>query len=162
MNNPIDFFKSLFKNKKTTLTGREAIALQYLHPEKGAINTGDYCTTQDIANLVPVSSSKVYKAIVTQTGTNVPIANVINSNDKNFLSGVQIKRYDVGYYGFEIQGATDQNTICLITYGLNNRALDGFIHVGVGGGGVALSNYVAGVPSDTITQLSIYIEYYGS
>lgn len=50
-NTPIDFFKSLFKNKKTTLTGNEVIALQYLHPEKGAINTGDYCTTQDIANL---------------------------------------------------------------------------------------------------------------
>ena len=76
MNNPIEFFKSLFKNKKKTLTGKEVLALQYLHPEKGAINTGDYCTTQDIANLSPpyIAPYTNYVALVHVDGISNGIA----------------------------------------------------------------------------------------
>ena len=114
MNNPIDFFRSLFKNKKTTLTGREAIALQYLHPEKGAINTGDYCTTQDIANLAaspaPPEYPKIYKAILAQSGTNDPVAIVLNSNDANYLGDLAWNRADAGLYNALYIGVTNINT----------------------------------------------------
>ncbi len=98
MNNPIDFFKSLFKNKKTTLTGREAIALQYLHPEKGAINTGDYCTTQDIANLKDtslLSGSGTFYSYTTNTYYLLEAAGVKTTSFSFALNNRDVKVGDI-------------------------------------------------------------------
>ena len=104
MNNPIDFFNFLFKNKKTTLTGREAIALQYLHPEKGAINTGDYCTTQDIANLAQTESQyKMYVAKITSPG-GAQIFN-IDATFENTIGDIVWTYSDTGTFVGTLSGA---------------------------------------------------------
>ena len=66
-NTPINFFKSLFKIRKETLDGTEPISLAYLNPNTGAMNTGLYCTTQDIADLAP--SVVVDNVTITGLGT---------------------------------------------------------------------------------------------
>ncbi len=114
MDTPINFFKSLFKIRKETLDGTEPISLAYLNPNTGAMNTGLYCTTQAIANLAqtysPPSTPKIYKAIITQTGTNNPVATVLNSGDNNFLTGVTLSRHTTGDYYINKIGITDSNT----------------------------------------------------
>ena len=310
MNNPIDFFKSLFKSKKTTLTGNEVIALQYLHPEKGAINTGDYCTTQDIANLSPpytlpltinvdtineatsgygvtiegvrildglipsgaippieyrnISASGetadtaaplsygfnyinnasvaqrgvylptdiqeqnvyiinstatpiyvygenaassilkldtrdfvadttylvlnknasvkffrvgtrwvaepfngiknkplIYKAILTQSGTNAPVATVLNSNDSNYLGDLTWLRDDVGSYYASKNGISSTNTLLTIS-GIRTAATETIYSGNAQTNTILINQFVAGSRIDGILYLAVTIEYYGA
>lgn len=160
-NTPIDFFKSLFKNKKTTLTGNEVIALQYLHPEKGAINTGDYCTTQDIANLTfsgVANKPLVYKAILTQNWTNDPVATVLNSNDSNYLDIIWTRNGDGSYLG-TYNGITNTNTIPHVsgafadTFGYDVQVISNAVWI---------TQYNGAVPTDGMLYLYVTIEYYGA
>lgn len=68
--NPIDFFKTLFKIKKTNLSGKEVVNITYLHPN-GAVNNGEYCTTADLIG------TKKYRALLTQSGTTAPSATIL-------------------------------------------------------------------------------------
>ena len=45
----------------------------------------------------------IYKAILTQTNTNAPIATVLNSNDSNYLGDLTWERYGVGYRDWETE-----------------------------------------------------------
>lgn len=158
MNNPIEFFKSLFKNKKTTLTGREVIALQYLHPEKGAINTGDYCTTQDIANLsLPPAYPKIYKALLTQSANGDPVATVFNSLDTNYLGDISWLRTNAGLYTGTLSGITQAKTLVLIT-GVD-KAIN--IKYNVENNKVNINSYTADENNiDGLSGISIVIEQY--
>lgn len=160
MNNPIDFFKSLFKNRKTTLTGNEVVSLPYLHPEKGAINSGDYCTTQDIANLVtitPAKYPKIYKALLTQSGSGNPIATVFNSSDSNYIGNISWRRTDTGLYTGALSGITQPKTFVLIT------GVDKSINIkySISDNKVNLNSYTADENNiDGLSGISIYIEQY--
>lgn len=166
MNNPIEFFKSLFKNKKTTLAGNEVIALQYLHPEKGAINTGDYCTTQDIANLATTSLPelpKIYKAILTQTGTNDPVATVLNENDSNYLGNLTWQRYSTGEFGASKNGVSSTNTSFIASSNFGASSSDLItIQVSCSNNVIYFATYVSGIFKDGINQMFVTIEYYGA
>ena len=229
MNNPIDFFKSLFKNRKTTLTGNEVVSLPYLHPEKGAINSGDYCTTQDIANLSPpyvlpadisVDSiselnsgqgvdigpavvydnffmmkatkqlqvdiidetttdegvtiegvllkdgkvnplyPKVYKAILTQNGTNPPTATVLNSTDVNYLGDLTWEYNGVGAYLASKVGITGTNTLVTISGAWMTL---GNVLAYASSGTINIDTYNnTGVNENISPTISIIIEYYGA
>ncbi len=77
-------------------------------------------TAQDIADLGGGGSYLVYTALLTQSGTDAPVATVLNSADANYLGDVVWTYDDVGTYTGTLAGAfTEAKTHCLISLDYN-------------------------------------------
>lgn len=104
----------------------------------------------------------IYKAILTQSGTNAPVATVLNSTDANFLTGITFQRYDIGQYGASKIGVTNTNTLVNVTTNLSASSLDTIsLEVSAMMDTIFIGTHVAGAYKDGISQMFVTIEYYG-
>lgn len=94
-----------------TLDGTELVELQ-----QGDLSVK--CTTQDIADLGGGgggASYAVYTALLHQTGTDAPVATVLNSADANYLGDIVWTRLGEGVYNGTLSGAFPQGlTFCFL------------------------------------------------
>ncbi len=68
--------------------------------------TGDTVTAEEMNDIVAASRTyKTYIALISQSGTDAPIADVLNSNDSNFLGNIVWTRDVQGYYLGTLAGA---------------------------------------------------------
>lgn len=99
----------------------------------------------------------IYKAILTQTGSNDPVATVLNGNDANYLNIVWTRNGDGSYLG-TYNGITNINTIPHVsgafadTFGYDVKAISDAVWI---------TQYDGAVATDGILYLYVTIEYYG-
>jgi hypothetical protein len=79
-------------------------------PEK---ETGDTVSAQEINDIVAVGKTyKTYIAILTQAGTDAPVATILNSGDYNYLGEILWTRDGAGYYlGYLENGFTAKTAV---------------------------------------------------
>lgn len=102
----------------------------------------------------------VYKAILTQSGTNVPVETILNKGDNNFFKDLTWSRVNVGMYRIVSSGITNTNTLVLTGVSTPIGLEIGFQ---ITNGEILIAQYKNGVLSDTFDNpIHISIEYYGS
>lgn len=110
------------------------------------------------------STPKVYKAILTQSGTNSPVVTVLNSSDANYLGNLTWNRLDVGQYGASKTGVTVANTLFHVTSNYGATSTD-IITLEIAAAFDTLfigTHSPSGAYKDGITQMFVTIEYYGN
>lgn len=106
------------------------------------------------SNLKP----KVYKAILTQSGTNAPVATVLNGNDANYLGDLTWQRDVSGTCSTSKTGISNTNTIC--NTNLRSGNYNNVIVVSPTTNSIVIRNFISNAFSDGFS-ISITIEYYG-
>ena len=102
----------------------------------------------------------VYKAILTQSGPNAPVATVLNSGDNNFFKDLTWSRINIGMYRIVRSGITNTNTLVLIGVSTPIGLEIGFQ---ITNDEILITQYKNGVLSDNFDNpIHISIEYYKS
>ena len=105
----------------------------------------------------------VYKAILTQSGTNAPVATVLNSGDANYLGDLTWLRISAGLYYCDLTGASISNTLVNFNFIGGSPTQNMYCISGQSGNQkINISSYNNGIAYDGFQYLSITIEYYGS
>lgn len=161
--NNIDFVIDSGKEEIIIISDKESIAFSYksvVLPVSASLSDLKTALTNMLLSWIP-STPKVYKAILTQSGTNAPDAKVLNSSDANYLGDLTWYRDNVGRYYASKIGISSKNTLVSIC-GIRTADTETVYSGNAQTNTVIINQFVAGSYIDGILYMAVTIEYYGS